>query len=294
MRILIRIFFAFVLIIIGAAYYFAHVLMFPAKYECQVEHFAFCGTPDSVGLSYEDVEFATADRFTIKGWYVPGNPAAPSVLLVHGRGVDRHEGLRFGPALHAAGFNLLLIDLRNAGESQKSFISMGYYERRDVLAAVDYLALVKSARSIGVFGFSMGATTSILSMSVDQRIRAGIFEGGFSDFRSIIADTARNDYFLPEYPLVPIVEWIFEMRGNLSASEIVPVKRIASISPRPIFIIHGTADRRVPPDHGARLFAAAGQPKWFWSVPGGRHTRAWQADRPKAEAMVTEFFLKYL
>ncbi|MBL8018799.1 MAG: alpha/beta fold hydrolase [Leptospirales bacterium] len=288
--------FALLLVIlgIGTAYYFAHSLMNTGTYACSVEHFAYCGNPDTVGLPFQDIEFKTADNFLIKGWFIPGNQGAPFVLLVHGRGADRHEGLRFGPPLHAAGLNLLYIDLRNCGQSQKSFSSMSYFERRDVLAAVDFLAVQKGAKSIGVFGFSMGAATSIYAMSVDQRIRAGIFEGGFSDLRSILADTARNDYYIPEYPLVPIVEWFFEKRGNLKVADIAPVERIASIAPRPVFIIHGTADRRVPPDHGARLYAAAADPKWFWSVPGGRHTRAWQADQARAEGLVTEFFLKYL
>lgn len=254
----------------------------------------YCGDPSEVGLRFEDVEFQTADHVRISAWWIPGKPGAPAVILVHGRGVDRHEGLRFAAPLQAAGFHLLMPDLRGCGKSQASISTMSFYERRDVLAAVDYAAAKKGAGSIGVFGFSMGAAASIHAMAMDKRIGAGIFEGGFADFKDIAADAAWHDYKLPRYPLLPIAAALFEARGRVDVDQIRPESVIASISPRPVFIIHGSRDARVPPRHGERLFAAAGEPKWYWVVPGGEHTAAWQADRPKAEALVVEFFLKYL
>jgi len=40
---------------------------------------------------------------------------------------------------------------------------------------------------------------------------------------------------------------------------------------RPIFIAHGTADELVPFVHGERLYAAANEPKWFFSMVGAEH-----------------------
>jgi len=283
-----------VLFLFAVPGYFAFKLLHPGIHTCNLDKFVYCGDPTELGLRFEEVAFKTADGLRIRGWFIPGQLALPAVISVHGRGVDRREGLRFATALHAAGLSMLLIDLRNCGTSDHSFNSMGYHERKDVFGAVDFLTTQREIKSIGVIGFSMGAATSILAMADDKRIRAGVFEAGFSDLRSIIADVGRNDYLLPRYPLLPLTTWFFEAEGHLRAGAIAPVERIASISPRPVFIIHGTADARVPPDHGDRLFAAAGNPKWLWSVPGGEHAQAWQADRAKAEALVTEFFLKYL
>ena len=282
-----------VALLAAGAIYFSSAILYTGKYVCSEEHFVYCGDPSSIGLGFENIEFRTSDDLLIRGWWIPGRAGAPAIVVVHGRGVDRPEGLRFAPALHAAGFHLLYIDLRNCGQSQRAFSSMGAYERRDVHAAVDY-AVSRGMRSIGVFGFSMGAATSIMAMSEDLRIRAGIFEGGFASFSSAISDAAWQDYKIPRYPLLPLVEALVSLRARMNTDEIVPVKMISDISPRPVFIIHGTADVRVLPHNGEELYAAAREPKWYWIVPGGRHTRAWQADRTQAEAKVTEFFLKYL
>lgn len=281
-------------LLLAGAFHFSSKLLHTSGYVCKPERYAYCKDPSEVGLAFEDVEFNTADNVRISAWWIPGRPGAPAVILVHGRGVDRHEGLRFAAPLQAAGFHLLMLDLRGCGKSQASVSTMSFYERRDVLAAVDYATRQKGAGSVGVFGFSMGAATSIYAMAMDQRIRAGAFEGGFADFRDIVADAAWADYKLPRYPLLPIVTALFEARGRLDVDEIRPELVIPSISPRPVFIIHGSADVRVPPHHGERLFSAAKEPKWYWVVPGGAHTAAWQADRPKAESLVVEFFLKYL
>ncbi len=294
-----------VVLVLGAALYFSSSILYTGKYRCNEEHFVYCGDPASIGLPFENIEFRTADNVQIRGWWIPGTApanavssrqgsAAPAgVVVVHGRGVDRHEGLRFAPPLHAAGFSLLYLDLRNCGESQRSFSSMGMYEQRDVHAAVDFMT-GRGVKSTGVMGFSMGAATSIMAMSEDTRIRAGVFEGGFASFDSAVTDAAWTEYRIPRYPLIPLVEWIFSARIRMDPERIAPVRMIGTIAPRPVFIIHGTADTRVLPHNGDELYAAAKEPKWFWSVPGGRHTRAWQADRAQAEAKVTEFFVKYL
>lgn len=278
----------------GGAFYFSSKLLYTKPYVCSTERYVYCKDPAELGLSFEDVEFSAADGLRLSAWWIPGAVGTPTVVLVHGRGVDRHEGLRFAPALHKAGFQLLLLDLRGCGKSQPSMSTMSYYERRDVTAAVDYAARERGAVSIGVFGFSMGAASSIYAMEMDSRIKAGVFEGGFADFADIVADNAWSEYRLPRYPLLPVVTAFFESRGRLNVEEIRPEKAISKISPRPVFIIHGSADKRVPFYHGERLFAAAREPKWYWVVPGGAHTAAWQADQARAESLVTEFFLKYL
>lgn len=80
--------------------------------------------------------------------------------MVHGITADRKEGLRWVKAQHTAGYNLLLFDLCNHGESDKSISGMGLKEKEDVVAAVNFLVSQKGIKEIGVFGVSMGASTA--------------------------------------------------------------------------------------------------------------------------------------
>ena len=48
----------------------------------------------------------------------------------------------------------------------------------------------------------------------------------------------------------------------------------ARIAPRPIMIIHGTSDSVVPFQQGEKVYAAAGEPKWFHKVVGADHCQS--------------------
>ncbi len=280
----------------SSAWYFStQILMLPIT-ECKVERFVFCGEPNEQGLAYEDVTFKTSDGLTLPAWYMPAsnNKTNKAVLLVHGRTADRTEGMRYAKAIVAAGFNVLAIDMRHPRQHRDIISTMSYHEKKDVIAALDYLTDEKNITSIGVMGFSMGAATSIIVMAKDPRIKAGIFSGSYANSMDVLAEQAQVLYGLPRYPLMPMVAKFFAWRGDLDIDEINPDKYIAQISPRPVYIMHGTADKTVDFKHGQRLFEVAKEPKQFWEAENGEHTRLWQLDNEKADTSVTEFFGRYL
>ncbi len=278
----------------GAAWYFSSVLMHPGPFECTKEHFVYCGDPLEQGIPFEKIEFQSPDGLIIRGWYMPAGKSTKAVVFAHGRGANRNEGMRFAGSLHDAGYALLTFDFRHCGESAKSFNSMGFHEKKDVIAAVDFLENKKGMKGIGLMGWSQGASTGILAMAEDKRIKAGIFEGGFANAADVIAEGAARDFGLPRLPLLPVVLWLYGVRGKLDTDAMNPEKAIGTIAPRPVYIIHGDADTMVYYSHGERIYKAAGQPKQMWTVKGGPHVECWQMDRKRAEGSVKEFFKKYL
>jgi uncharacterized protein len=285
-------------IIFAAAWYFSSILLHPPtakSFVCKPEIFINCENPKKeFGLEFEDVEFKTIDGLKISAWYIPSKTKSDkAVISVHGRVSNRTEGLRYLPTIHALGVNVLMIDLRNSGKSDKSFSSMSFHEKKDVLAGINFLKENKKNTSIGILGFSMGAATSIIVMAENPEIKVGVFDSGFADFDRVTAEGAKRFYSLPKYPLLPLVSLLYEIRGDLKTSEMSPEKYIGLISPRPVLILHGTADEIVFYSHGESLFAAAKEPKEFITVKDGKHIELWQADK-RIEQKVKEYYSKYL
>nr|WP_228550821.1 alpha/beta hydrolase [Endozoicomonas sp. OPT23] len=222
---------------------------------------------------------------------MPAIHSSKAVLLVHGRGADRTEGMRYAPALIKAGFNVLAIDLRHPRQSPEIISTMGFHEQKDVIAAVDFLERQKKMKDIGVLGFSMGGATSVLAMAKDQRIKAGVFNSPIASVEDVLTENGQSSYGLPKYPLIPIVMQLFSWRGDIDLNRLNAEDLIAEISPRPVFIMHGTADKTVPYHHGEDLYTRAKEPKQFLKIEGGEHTRLWQAERKKTEQSVVRFFL---
>jgi fermentation-respiration switch protein FrsA (DUF1100 family) len=75
---------------------------------------------------------------------------------------------------------------------------------------------------------------------------------------------------------------------------IAPREHIGAISPRPLLLIHGTSDQRVPVEQARRNFAAARAPKELWLVPRARHVEAHHLLGAAYERRVTRFLRRCL
>ena len=278
---------------LAVAWILSSNIMHPS-FVCSEEHFIYCGDPSQLDLSFEDISIQVGDGHTLSGWYIPAEASDKAVIFIHGHGADRHEGMRWFKAVHQAGFNILAFDLRNQGKSAKSFSTMGYFEKRDVIRALDYLQQQKQIESIGIFGTSMGAATSIMGMVDDSRIAAGVFEAGWANLDDLYSEIIEQHMGLPSYPLLPLTTWMLEQRTGMEMAKLNPEDMLADIAPRPVFIIHCSGDNLIGFSHGERNYAAAKKPKEFWKSPCQMHARAWQSDPEYIEQRVTNYFTKYL
>ncbi|MBU2509728.1 alpha/beta fold hydrolase [bacterium] len=281
------------LIVLAASWYLSSLVLYP-KSVCRKEHYVYCNDPSEIPVSFENVSFTTSDEIELKGWYMPATGSGKTIVLVHGHGGSKNEGLRFVKALHDAGFNLLVYDSRVLSGGNKAFASMGYFEKKDVKAAIDWVINKKQAQSIGVFGFSMGAATSILAMEEDLRIKAGMFSSSYASVVDELAEVGKRDFGLPEFPILPVAIFIANIRGDMDLYSVVPERSIPRISPRPVYIMQCKQDDYVDYSHAQRLYKAAKDPKSFWGVPCNRHEYLWNSNPEKVETQVVNFFKLHL
>ena len=130
----------------------------------------------------QDVTFPSRDPqipdAALAGWWIPGaDPQGPAVILVHGVQSCRRESsvLLAASMLHRAGFSVLLMDLRDHGDSQgdDARFAGGSEEYMDVLGAWDWVREqgVPAGR-IGIAGFSFGSISSIVAGSQEPGVAA--------------------------------------------------------------------------------------------------------------------------
>ncbi|MCW7492000.1 alpha/beta hydrolase [Leptospira sp. 2 VSF19] len=278
-----------IILLVIASYYFSSLVLYP-KVKCNAEHHVYCNGPAELGLEFQEVEIKTQDKLNLVSYWIPAKNAKATILLVHGHGGQRNEGLRFAKSLNAAGYNLLLLSLRR---NHGGFASMGFHEQKDIEAALSYLK-TNGYNKIGIFGFSMGSATSIIAMADHPEIQAGIFSSGYGSAIDVLVESAKRDFGIPYYPLIPVVKLALNLRGDMDIDSVRPIDKIASISPRPIAIFHCKMDDYVDYHHALDLFAKAGEPKSLWSPECHRHERLWNFAPKEAESQAVGFFQKYL
>ncbi len=274
--------------------------------------------PGTFGAAYRDVTLTTRDGLAIAAWHLPSpgagamGTAAPGagdagagdagagpvvggagVVLVHGHESSRTwEFYQNFPALAAAlqanGYHVVMIDLRGHGESGGERFSFGHLERYDVMAAVDLLLAegVPPGR-VGVLGVSMGAATAIGAAADDPRIGALWADSGYADIRPIIEARWPSASGLPMAFLHGTL-LAHRLRFGFDLGGVRPEDEIVRVPPRPIQLVHGTADVTVPYEHARRLAAASGA--GLWTLPGVAHAAIYPGDPDAYTARVVDFF----
>jgi len=249
--------------------------------------------PGTYGATYRDVTLTTPDGLDIAAWHlsVPGSDAA--VVLVHGHESSRTwEFQQSFPALAAAlqanGYHVVMLDLRGHGASGGERFSFGHLERIEVMAAVDLLmAEGVPAGQVGVLGVSMGAATAIGAAADDPRIGALWSDSGYADIRPIIEARWPGDSGLP-MTFLRAALLAHRLRFGFDLGGVRPEDEIARVAPRPIQLVHGTADATVPYEHAQRLAATPGA--GLWTLPGVAHAAAYSGDPEGYTFRVIEFF----
>lgn len=245
-------------------------------------------------LAYEDVEFQNEDQLWLRGWFFPAeDPGAPAIIYAPPTSHDQRTGLSVLKPLHQAGFHVLLFSFRGTGISEGNRVGFtyGYNESKDIDAAVHYLSDERGIHQIGAIGHSAGAVSILLSAADNPLITAIVAASPFPSLDEIW-ETNRPSFF-PK-TLYNLVMRLAELRKGFSRTQVQVEQIIQDISPRPLMIIHGSADRRVTLVQARRLFAKARNPKQFIVLPGATHHEARDPGLSNQIDVIIKFFKQSL
>lgn len=254
---------------------------------------------------YESVRFPSRDgKIQVAGWWIPAapaNPTAPAVILVDGLGGCKHSISVLTPAgmLWRDGFNVLLIDVRDTGESTFDDLrsTIGNDEFWDILGAWDWLVNEKGfpPDKVGIFANSLGGAMANYAFAEEPRIAALFLHATFGDLQQIIqAELKRNGYpTLLSFPTLVMGSLV--TGENLFARS--PVETIAQAAGRPVFIMHAQGDTRISYHQSEQLAAAAqaaGVRVTTWFPQGGDHMTTPAVHTQEFEQRLVGFFKENL
>lgn len=206
--------------------------------------------PDSIGLSYKNVYFNTADGTELHGWFIPSGKAySDTILFCHGNAGNMGDRVEVIKLLNDLDLNVFIFDYRGYGNSKGTPSENGTY--LDAAAAYEKSLEMKGVHhdNIVLYGRSLGAAVAI-DLALKNDAKGLIIDGAFSS----TGDMAKDMYsFLP----IKVSLWI--RYDNMS--KIGKVKM-------PKLIIHSADDEIVPFHHGKELFEEAADPKEFYRMRG--------------------------
>jgi acetyl esterase/lipase len=190
-------------------------------------------------------EVVSSDGIPVAGWYIPAaagaGPTGPTVVIVHGGKTDKTDGLRYAPPFHHD-YNVLIIDLRNAGQSGGEVSSGGLHEQRDLRAMIDWLEQAKHPGWLAVMGNSNGASTALAEARTDDRVRALILDSMHSGVELQLGNVIEGEDGLPPWPAAAaVIAGASSILGG-DLTSVDPIRTITQVGARPILLTHGSSD----------------------------------------------------
>ncbi len=208
-----------------------------------------------------------------------GRAPFPAVVICHGIPsgtiIPDEPGYRpLAGKMAAAGMMALIFNFRGCGASEGNIDLAGWC--RDLSGMIDLLwgRADVDRRRISLLGFSGGAAVSCKVAAQDQRVSCLALAACPAELSRLfpieelsgIIKKAREMGVIREHGFPPdAVAWLEDIHS------VRPEMYIGSITPRPVLILHGTADELVPVEDAYHLFELAHEPKQLWLLEGCRH-----------------------
>jgi len=238
-------------------------------------------TPAEYGLAYEDVTLTTSDGLKLAAWHIPNEAGRGTVIYCHGHLNHRGQMLDQAAFLHEHGFGGVLFDFRRHGDSEGDLTTFGYYEWRDVQAALRYAIDNRGeGEPVILWGVSMGAATALLTAAEESGIDAVIAESSFYAASETLRSDLKRMFGLPTVPFGFLTGTITELRVGIEIDSLDIGRAASGLRDVYVLLVGGTADRRMPLSNNERLYELIpGTKKDLLVVDGATHGDIWEMGR---------------
>ena len=257
-------------------------------------------TFETTGHPVERVTFPATDGIELVGWFIPHPESQAVIVLSHGSGSNGPAMWKWGhgPFLYEGGYSVFVFDHRGHGQSPGRVTTLGLREVRDFLGAVRYLSSRPDvdAERIGALGISMGAGVVLAAAAKEPAIKTVVADSVLADMGVTIRErmgTISTPWGTIRFG--KLLLWLLNLITGADLAAFKPLDAVPHISPRAVLLINGADDwTGTNPDDARALYAAAGEPKELWIVPGAGHGQSYSAAGKEYQERVLSFFDRYL
>lgn len=194
-------------------------------------------------------------------------PRLPVVIYLPGNSSSRCEAVPLLGYLLPMNISVFAFDFCGSGKSDGEFISLGYYEKDDVETIINYLKNTNKVSTIGLWGRSMGAVTSLLSAKLFDKkgiISCIVSDSAFSSLSLLIDEFVSKVVLLPQFfvdMLKKQVGDVIEKKAGFRIERIEPLQEVKKCKNIPCLFCHGLDDTFINNHHCNDLYKAYGGQK---------------------------------
>lgn len=249
-------------------------------------------------VPYEPVTIPVSDSIDLSAWWItPEAGNGKTVIVTHGIGTSRRDFNALMPTgmLVKNGFNVLLVDTRDTGESTctDGRHSAGQEESDDFAATAKWLVDTQGVKpeSLGMFGVSGGAIATSLLPAKTELVSAFAMEGTIFDFNAAATKEVEFQGFPGFFWQLTLIS--AQLFHGVNLTETAVSESIVAAGERPMLILHGDADQRLDYQSSLDFMAFAesvGADITLETFIGADHTEGMLSESDRYAAALVGFF----
>ena len=231
----------------------------------------------------------------IASHFSPKEKSDKWVVVVHGYGRSQNSVLDIANQYLKNGYHVLVPDLRASGESEGSYLSMGYFESDDAKLWIDQIVQSAPKAEIVLHGVSMGAATVIQTSAkpLPDNVKAVVEDCGYTNAYTMFSLQLKKLYGLPAFPIMDFVNVLCKIKAGYYLSDANPLAVIDK-NRIPMLFIHGGKDELAPFAMMLQLYEAATCEKEKLEIAEAGHADARNVDPVAYYKKVFSFIDRYI
>ncbi|KAF9606582.1 hypothetical protein IFM89_026844 [Coptis chinensis] len=190
---------------------------------------------------------------------IPEGTKLPCVIYCHGNSGCRADASEAAIILLPSYITVFTLDFSGSGLSGGEHVTLGWNEKDDLKAVVNYLRSDGNVSCIGLWGRSMGAVTSLLYGAEDPSIAGMVLDSPFSDLVELMMELVDTyKYRLPKFTVKFAIQYMRKAIQKKAKFDITGLNtiKVAQSCFVPVLIGHGIDDDFIQPHHSERIYDA--------------------------------------
>ncbi|XP_070012440.1 uncharacterized protein LOC107827539 isoform X2 [Nicotiana tabacum] len=189
----------------------------------------------------------------------PEGKPLPCVIYCHGNSGCRADASEAAIILLPLNITVFTLDFSGSGLSGGEHVTLGWNEKDDLRAVVEYLRTDGNVSLIGLWGRSMGAVTSLMYGAKDPSIAGMVLDSPFSDLVDLMMELVDTYKIrLPKFTVKFAIQYMRRAvlkKAKFDITELNTIK-VAKSCFVPVLLGHAVDDDFIQPHHSDRVFEA--------------------------------------
>ncbi|XP_038874773.1 uncharacterized protein LOC120067303 [Benincasa hispida] len=189
----------------------------------------------------------------------PEGKPLPCVIYCHGNSGCRADASEAAIILLPSNITVFALDFSGSGLSGGEHVTLGWNEKDDLKAVVEYLRADGNVSLIGLWGRSMGAVTSLMYGAEDPSIAGMVLDSPFSDLVELMMELVETYKFrLPKFTVKFAIQYMRRAILKKAKFDIMDLNtiKVAKSCFVPVLIGHAIDDDFIRPHHSDQIFDA--------------------------------------